>query len=179
VTDHEPAATSIAAIYVEVAQEYAAVPANGQQIIAETIKRVLAAQAEGRLIDEFPTHAELIGDWLNGTLSREASSNQKRFKKSLIAGQQSMDLGHYDQVLVVCGKATLKEQMGADTGEGRKTTLGLFNADDGVLLLAESRRNRNKVVAADDALHAEMLARTLPRLRRFPNWRAAHEAGEL
>lgn len=174
-TSHEPA-TSIAAIYAQVASEYVHVPGNGDEITEETIKRILAAEDEDVLADQMPTGDDLQRRWLRQRLNVVAKSNQSRVKDRMLAGQTVLALGvELDLVLTVCGPDALAER-GLGNGHGRKTTLGLLNADDCLLMGRESALNAERITAADRSLQ-RVLARTVPDLARFANYGQAFQQG--
>lgn len=159
--------TSIAAIAAKVARSYADIDDNSGLIISEVEDLAMDADREALLSDELPTADSLIREWIRSQVQTSADKRQRSMKNRLRAGQGTLDFGDdFDSVITVCSKSVL----GEGALSGRMTTVGLFNANDYILIAAGSRQNRKAVDEADDRLQMAA-AHDVPILKAFSNYR--------
>ena len=169
--NHEPM-TTLAELAAQAATRFSDVEANAGLVREEFLTLALQAHNDAALTDEIPTEHELLGEWLAKSLDTSAKRRQASLKKALVGFQSVFDFGtDYDSVVLVCGAKTL----GATAG--RITTLGMFSADDLVLMDNESRSNMEKIVKAHERQHDGVI-RALPTLRQFSNYRAFRQMSE-
>lgn len=153
--NHEP--ISIRQIASEATAQFIDIDENRDAIRDEFNARFQEALETGALSDPVPGVRELRASWGWQQAGREAQSMGARIRRALSEGQSMLEFEEdsLDQMLVIC--------------EERRATLRLLTADDLVLMSAESRKNRAKIEAADDALQ-QGIAALVPVLRMYANW---------
>ena len=128
-------------------------------------------------MDPTLTSEEEIGAFIwdaNGD-RRDMTKGQKAVMAVLMPGPQRSLSEQTGVATGYIGKAaTVVKWCDAETGEGalsgRMTTVGLFNANDYILIAAGSRQNRKAVDEADDRLQ-RAAAHDVPILKAFSNYR--------